>query len=676
MHRFNTRNWNYATYVIILISFLLYWQTTSFGFVWDDMGVHLGDNPYLRKLTFSNLLHFWQEPYKGMYIPLTYMLWALIKVIGQLYDYQQPFNPALYHFMNIILHTINGVLVFKLVRKTNKSYWASFLASLFFVVHPLQVEAVAWVSETRALLSTCLGLLAILSHFRRRESSRDDPTVTRKYRDYSWFFFLLAILSKPSAVVFPGLIFILDRYHFTKSWKESTYSILPYIAFAIPIALITMNSQAPKVSYPFLIRPLIWMDTINFYLCKLIYPIHLVASYGRHFNDIITPFWASLLLGFPVLVGYLIWRIRKKARYLWISFLWILIGYLPVSGLFAFIFQDFSDVADRFFYIPMIGVSLGFATVLSATNRRETYLIASLLIIILGLRSALFQVPIWKSSINLWEHTWQYSTPQAVIYHNRGAAYLNRNEYYRAIHDFTVAIDLDSLSADSYNNRGKAFTDLGLIDLAENDYNNAIRINPRYGLAYYNRAIINNKKKRIALAYRDCLKAVELDSLDPEAWNLLGLLSAEQANYKAALVYFSKAVDLDPHFAFAYHNRGRVYRRARAYELALKDFNQAIKINPRKAANYYQQGLVQLLVDRPEPALEDFNRAIDLYPYFSAAKIFRAIAYYQIGEIDSAQQYLKMSQQGSLTSEDSTLLLQFIEAGLLNDSLDFQYQNK
>jgi tetratricopeptide (TPR) repeat protein len=677
INRYNIVNSDYKYFILAFISFLIYWQTTSFGFVLDDMGIHLRDNPYFHKITFYNLLHIWQEPYKGMYIPITYMLWALIKMIGLFFshDYQNPFNPFIYHLLNIILHSINGILVFKFLKEIIKKEWPSFMAALLFILHPLQVETVAWVSETRGLLSASFGLLSVLYYLRMRNLSSREKLQIRRERGYSWFFFLLALLSKPSAVVFPGLIFILDRYYFSRSWKDSICTVLTYIIFTIPIALITISSQSPQIIYPFWARPLIWLDTVNFYLVKLLFPVNLVPSYGRKLDSIFHPFWVRFTLLVPGIIGYYFWRMRRKSIILWISFLWILIGYLPVSGLVPFIFQDFSNVADRFFYISMVGVSLGFATALSFNHRRTTYFITSFLLLFLGFRSVLFQIPIWKNEIILWNYNNERVPGQALIYHNLGTAYLLKKKYYSAIRDLTMAINLDSSLTKSYHNRGNAFRYIGLLDLAEKDYNRAIQINPQYSLAYFNRAIIYQLKGQHKLAFQDCQKAVELEPLDSEAWHFLGILSAENSNYNNALVFFSKAIDINPVFSFAYYCRGKVYRKLGRYDLALKDFDMAIKLDPRKAANYYQRGLLYLLVSQPEESLKDFDQALALYSAYSAAKLFKVVALYQLGDVNSAQEILKASRKFILSSKDSVLFKQLQKIGLFDDSTYVIFRN-
>ncbi|MDP6959323.1 MAG: hypothetical protein QF645_10995, partial [Planctomycetota bacterium] len=151
----NQQEVHWTVFLILTVTpFFLYWQTTRFGLIWDDISVHLINNPHLLPANSENLLYFWKETYMGLYVPVTYNTWTLLSGFFS----TSPKDPFAYHLFNNILHTANGLLVFALLRRFLKNPWDAMVGTLLFLIHPLQAETVAWISEFRGLLATFFGL--------------------------------------------------------------------------------------------------------------------------------------------------------------------------------------------------------------------------------------------------------------------------------------------------------------------------------------------------------------------------------------------------------------------------------------------------------------------------------------------------------------------------------------
>ncbi len=121
---------------------------------WDDH-LHLTDNPNLNPVSFDGMGKIWTEPYEGLYIPLSYSFFALEVSLTRLFAAQDSptLSPYLFHAGSLLLHFVNSLLVYRILNFIVKDNRAACLGGLLFVLHPLQVESVVWISETRGLLS-------------------------------------------------------------------------------------------------------------------------------------------------------------------------------------------------------------------------------------------------------------------------------------------------------------------------------------------------------------------------------------------------------------------------------------------------------------------------------------------------------------------------------------------
>lgn len=135
-------NRKYLIGILFVLSLALYARTINYGFVWDDERIHLSDNQQLIK---GDLKSFWLKSYSGMYIPVSYTTWAFINTVS---GSNKEISPKTFHALNVITHSLNCILVFYLLLILFKNQTHAFLGSLLFLLHPMQVESVAWVSES------------------------------------------------------------------------------------------------------------------------------------------------------------------------------------------------------------------------------------------------------------------------------------------------------------------------------------------------------------------------------------------------------------------------------------------------------------------------------------------------------------------------------------------------
>jgi tetratricopeptide (TPR) repeat protein len=199
---------------------------------------------------------------------------------------------------------------------------------------------------------------------------------------------------------------------------------------------------------------------------------------------------------------------------------------------------------------------------------------------------------------------------------DRGLAFFYSENYEEAIIEFSKAIDLNPMFAETYYNRGLTYRKLPLYDndKALDDYSKAIDLNPMFAEAYYNRGVIYNELTNYDKALDDYSKAIGLNPMDAKAYYNRGLIyhKLPLPRYDKALDDYSKAIELDPMDAEAYCNRGVTYVKLTNYEEALNDFNKAIELNPRYAYAYYCRGNAYDNLQQYEASHKDYTTSLYL----------------------------------------------------------------
>src|SRR5262245_39209267 len=173
----NTASWipSAVAALLVLVTLAVFGRVYSYEFVlWDD-GLHVFENPYLQSLTFKTLLAIWREPYGELYIPLTYTLWALTAAVSRGVSANPPgaapLDPRFFHTLNLLVSLLSVLVVWRIVRlllgrltprpSRTQVEWAAGAGALLFAVHPVHVEAIAWVTGFKDVLFGFLACVAV-----------------------------------------------------------------------------------------------------------------------------------------------------------------------------------------------------------------------------------------------------------------------------------------------------------------------------------------------------------------------------------------------------------------------------------------------------------------------------------------------------------------------------------
>jgi tetratricopeptide (TPR) repeat protein len=645
---------------LVAVVALVYLQTLSFGFVRDDEPLNLTQNPLLNGPTGSHLGLLWTRSYEGLYIPLSYTVWAVLRALGvALMGPTPPFHPQIFHLANVLLHAANVVLVWRLLMRISRSTIASLFGATIYAVHPLQAESVAWVSELRGLLCALFAYSAILT-FLEGHARRDAPRRWRRF-GASALLVLLSLLAKPSGIVTPVLAVLLAGVVFHVPWRRLAMSAIPQLVVILPFAYLTKRLQPTSylpVVAPLWQRPLVWLDSITFYLAKVFWPFALGTSYDRRPEAVFEHWTGYCTWVVAAGLGAWLWARRKTLGGYGLALLLFVIGYLPVSGLVPFAYQKWSTVADRFLYLPMLGVALAATLAYARFGARAMQVTAWAVVAALALRTGVTQLPTWKDELTLWEHSLEVSPGDARAYLCVADIYNARGTYDRAIeyYDRGLALRLDG---EGYNSRGNVYRSLKQDGRARSDYDSALVLNPRDGRAYNNRGNLFLAEAKYDSALQDYRKALELTPRDPRVYVGRGNVYLAVKDYPRAIADYGTAIAMEPRDARFYANRALAYLGQGDSARAVDDLSRAVERDPGFVTGYLNRARLYFEHADYARSADDLSRVIELAPGNVDALKNRAHAYLLLGRYDPALVDLKRAQQ---MGQDVSAELQAVEA--------------
>ena len=505
-------NRKYLIGILFVLSFILYVRTLNYGFVWDDERIHLSQNQQLIK---GDLKSFWEKPYAGMYIPVSYSTWVFINTLS---NSNKGLAPGIFHALNVFMHSINCILIFQLLLILFKNQTYAFWGSLLFMLHPLQVESVAWISEFRGLYSACFCLLALICLFRSLEKKSEltvQTFITSNYFIMASALFALGLLAKPSAVVLPFIAVVLVWCFYKEKFTLVLKALCIWLLLIVPILLITKSSQPNELLYnsiPFWQRFFIAGHSMFFYLSKLIFPYPLAACYGNTPELIVSDKLIYLLSTLFSFVITLVFFLKRKVHPLAFScFAIAFICVLPVLGLVPFEYQKHSTVADRYFYFGMLGVTMLVPLFAELAKRHNMlkYIFGGIVLIYLVLN--IKQTNTWRNEFSIWDNTLVHYKNSAKVFYNRGVEYSKMGNFNEAINDYTQSLSLQSDYRDALFNRANAYENLKNSNAALADYSTYLSIDPTDGSVYYKLAYLSYKTGNIQGAINDAESAARFN---------------------------------------------------------------------------------------------------------------------------------------------------------------------
>ena len=380
----------------------------------------------------EHLFWYWRHPEEGLYVPLTYTAWGLLAALTyvQTPD-EQGFNidPHVFHAASLGWHLLNVALVFALLRRLLRydrrgrtgASTAAAAGAIFYGLHPLQVEAVAWISGMKDLMYTSAALGSILLYLRATDPGGVAESLTRRRAAYLGGLVLVPIgmLCKPTAMVAPLVALVLDVLVVARPWRRALLALLPYLLAAVPLAIVARLVQPWGFvpSPPLWQRPIVSGASMAFYGWKLLVPARLGFDYGwRPLVMLAKPwFWFAGIGGLAAAAGIVVitWR---RAPFIAAAVLTFVAALLPVLGLTPFSFQFFSTVGDHYLVLAMLGPAMLIGWLCLRLARRAGLLLLVPIFAALGVTSTL-QLRHWRDALVMAQRMVDI-TPASSLGHN------------------------------------------------------------------------------------------------------------------------------------------------------------------------------------------------------------------------------------------------------------------
>ncbi len=550
LHSSRNRAWLLGL-LLVAATLLAYQPAWHAGFIWDD-DEYVTNNPLLSAP--DGLQRIWfslDSP--SQYFPLTYTVFRIERSLWGL-------NSTGFHWVNILLHAANALLVWRLLRRL--SVPGAWLAAAIFALHPVQVESVAWVTELKNVLSLFLFLLAVLAWV---EFVEDRPKPLWRFYALALMFCALALFSKTTACTLPAALLLILWLKGKPITRSRLAQIVPFIALGVGMGLVTVwwerfhqEVRENFLGLGLLDRLLVASHAVWFYAGKLFWPANLTFMYPHwtiHSTDPLAYGWLVACAGACAAIWYtrrFFGRSVETAALFYVATLSPLLGFIMLYTFY------YSFVADHYQYVASIGpIALAAAGMTIALGRLKTQrpllqpAIGGIVLLVLGLLT-------WRQSLmyadaeTLWRTTIARNPDAWMAYDNLGIIFSRRGEVDQAMALFqkTLAIRPDDTLA--RNNLGLVLCQKERMDEGIVEFQTALSIVPGNAVFRNNlgKAFLAKGQPREAMIQFQ--KVLEHNPLNPKANYYLGIVLFQTGRVDEALAHFQKTLESQPDFAEAW----------------------------------------------------------------------------------------------------------------------------
>jgi tetratricopeptide (TPR) repeat protein len=664
----NADSWKFSLVALVVICVLgtvIYSNSYDAPFVFDDEN-NIVQNQKIR-ITELNLGTMYDTVVAGMHEPrpVAYLSFAINYYFGE-YDL-----PG-YHLVNLIIHLINGILVYFLASLTYRLLlggcrgklddsnretvgWLSLFAACLFVAHPLQTQAVTYIVQRMTSLAALFFILSLLLYVLGR---------LNKVKRNQWLLwagacvaFVLSLGSKQIAITLPVIILLYEWYFFRdldKPWAQRGMKYLVVLAIGLgAISLLFLGTSPWQVlvdgydirDFTMGERVLTQFRVVMMYFGLILLPLpsrlnlnHYISTSHSFFDPITTLFSMLAIFGILGLSLYL----ARRQRLLSFCILWFFINLVLESSIVAL-----EMIFEHRVYLPLFGVVLLVPYLLHqmlAKIPRFEMVVAVLLVLSLG-RGSYLRNEVWNDATKLWTDVITKNPHSHRAYDSRGNFRWVAGQYNLAIADFSKSIELKPDYAIAYNNRANSYAEQKKYALALKDYSNAVRYDPDYVAAYANRGSLYGETRKYDLALADYKKSLELAPTYAPAYFNRSVVYSLLGNYESAVADISKAIELNPNVPDLHSKRALYYRKLFNFNAAIEDYQKVVELQPEALSDIRNLGWLLATAPNEEDrdgklAMEYANHACELTQWKNTECLqVLAAAYAETGDFLEAVQW-------------------------------------
>lgn len=426
-----------------LLVFLVFGRTWGYEFINFDDPLYVTENHYvLQGITWEGFKWALKANESGHWQPLTYVSHMIdVELFG--------LHPGRHHLMSVSLHMLSTHLLYFLMLMLFERPFESFVGAAVFALHPMRIESVVWISERKDVLSVVFLLCSLLTYVR---------FVRSQCAWFYWgslFLFCLSLTAKPTALVVPGLLVLLDYWPLNRlearnsDGKNGISDVLlekvPFLFFSFVFAFASVLAQGAGgglkslTDYPLLLR----FQNVSVGIVMYLYKLFVPSVYAIFYPFTTYPFWGVLLaLGFIFTVTYSSFLLRRRVPELLFGWLWFLVALFPVIGIVQIGGQAY---ADRWSYVPHIGIilaggALGARAELSSVLKAGHYRAGLLAFVFCLSVMTVRELPHWKDSETVFRHAISVTEDNFLAHNNLGATLDAQGRRREATYHFEEAV--------------------------------------------------------------------------------------------------------------------------------------------------------------------------------------------------------------------------------------------
>jgi protein O-mannosyl-transferase len=521
-----------------------YWPAWHGGFIWDD-DRYVTHNYLL--IASDGLCRIWFSlDAPSQYFPLAY---TVLRIERSLWD----LNPVGYHWVNILLHLGNALLVWCVLARLKVP--GAWLAAAIFALHPVQVESVAWISELKNVLMGFFFLLTLLAWVAYTDARGKHRKI---FYAAALVFYLFALCAKSTACTLPAALLLVLWLKEKPIRARALLEIIPFVLLALGMGLLAVwwekyhQGTRMLVSLGPLERLLIASRAVWFYVGKIFWPAKLTFIYPQWQIDAASPvayLWLIAAIAFVVAIYY---GRRWFGRSVEVATLFFVVTLGPLLGFIMLYTFRYTFVADHYQYLASIGpialASAGLVTLSRSSKTRQRVVggASVAILICLGLL------------------TWRQS-----------ATYRDAETLWRA----TIAKNPDCWMA--YNNLGVVQFEKGGVEDAIEKYQQSLGLHPDYPEAHYNLGSALLQEGYADEAIRQCEEALKIQPNEPDAHVVLGNAFMAKRDVDRAINQYQQALTVRPEDSNAHYNLGIALQEKGETERAAREYEKARKYEPR-----------------------------------------------------------------------------------------------
>ncbi len=614
----------FLVFIFLLgICSLLYASALRCGFMLDSHHV-IANNPTIKQpALYKNIFtKDFFAPYKKLEeVKLNY--YRPVVLLTYIIDYKfWRLNAGGYHFTNILIHSLNGFLLYIFLLKFFKTNRAAFLGALFFCILPVQEWNINEIAGRTSLLQLTFSLLSLIKFVNFYETRRKAVFVL------SLVYFILAILSREIALFFPLLIFLLG-YFTSRNCKKTIQYTLPFLFVSVgyivwrhyflPI-ISTQQSLLQNFSVGNIYE---WLVAVFSYLCQFVLPRKQAISNFINLENNPLKFMAAMVMSFVGAI-FLFKKLNRQTgarakEILFLGGLWVVIGFLPLY----FALPQFEYLgpilSEAYFYLPSIGFSIILSYMICAFPREKYQKIFVILLSAYYFILVFYDNSFYKNEETLLRH---FTTLEG-----------KRNSLIAE--QLFLKYDFDPL---------KAQEKVAVSTAVEEKSNWLVSL----GIYYFERGLYSEAGKFFAQANQFAANAAALRGL--------GAVYFKTKQFDLALQYLNKSLALNPESNFSYRILGMVYYVQDRFLSAAAAFRQAVFFNPDDLTSWLYLGMAHFWDGNTALSQQAFAQAVHLSGDQGYVLRFAAVQIYNHGQTGYAVYFLEKAMT-SFPDDEQTLLL-------------------